>query len=134
MLHNSCKISEKRNSEKEAMEKGYAHGFRSGRNFLYNSGFPIDANWPWLLAIGDNVGVKRLAHDASIAQVGAHTKIGIMRIGDHPYIGAKSIILCDTRIGDNGIIGAGSVVTHDIPANSEWEKMREELEDGFGYL
>ena len=34
------------------------------------------------------------------------------------YIGANSIILCDTRIGDNVIIGAGSVVTKDIPSNS----------------
>lgn len=34
------------------------------------------------------------------------------------FIGADSIVCCNTRIGDNVIIGAGSVVTHDIPSNS----------------
>ena len=49
---------------------------------------------------------------------GAHTKIGIVRIGNNVFIGADSIVLCNTRIGDNVVIGAGSVVTHDIPSNS----------------
>lgn len=172
----------KKNSEKEAMEFCYAHGFRSGKNFSYNSGYPIDSNWPWLISVGDNVtlatGVKLLAHDASTAKTGAHTKIGIVRIGNNVFIGANSIVLCNTRIGDNVIIGAGSVVTHDVPSNSvvagnparyvcsfeefqkkhlsarnhgpvfdkyrwnewinasksEWEEMRNLLEDGCGYL
>lgn len=33
------------------------------------------------------------------------------------FIGADSVVLCNTRIGDNVIIGAGSVVTHDVPSN-----------------
>lgn len=100
----------------------YAHGFTSGKNFQYNSGYPIDANWPWLISVGDDVtlasNVRILAHDASTAKVGAKTKVGIVRIGNNVFIGADSIVLCNTRIGDNVIIGAGSVVTHDIPANS----------------
>ena len=63
-------------------------------------------------------GVRLLAHDASTVKVGAHTKIGIVQIGDNVFIGAGSIVLCNTRIGDNVIVGAGSVVTHDIPSNS----------------
>lgn len=108
--------------EKATMDYCYAHGFTSGKNFQYNSGYPIDANWPWLISVGDNVtlasNVRILAHDASTAKVGAHTKIGIVKIGNNVFIGADSIVLCDTRIGDNVVIGAGSVVTHDIPPNS----------------
>lgn len=63
-------------------------------------------------------GVKILAHDASTAKAGVHTKIGIVEIGDNVFIGANSIVLCNTRIGNNVIVGAGSVVTHDIPYNS----------------
>lgn len=108
--------------EKATMDYCFAHGFTAGKNFQYNSGYPIDANWPWLISVGDNVtlssGVRILAHDASTVKVGAHTKIGIVQIGSNVFIGADSIVLCDTRIGDNVVIGAGSVVTHDIPANS----------------
>lgn len=99
-----------------------AHGFRHGDNFSYNSGYPIDANFPWLISVGNDVtlatGVKLIAHDANTVKTGAHTKVGIVRIGNNAFIGANSIVLCDTRIGDNVIIGAGSVVTHDIPSNS----------------
>lgn len=108
--------------EKAAMDFCFAHGFRAGKNFQYNSGFPIDANWPWLISVGDDVtlasNVRILAHDASTAKAGAHTKIGIVKIGNNVFIGADSIVLCNTRIGNNVIIGAGSVVTHDVRSNS----------------
>lgn len=110
------------NPEAEAMRYCYEHGFTSGKNFQYNSGYPIDSNWPWLISVGDDVtlasNVRLLAHDASTGKAGAHTKIGIVRIGNNVFIGADSIVLCNTRIGDNVIIGAGSVVTHDVPSNS----------------
>lgn len=108
--------------EKATMDYCFAHGFTAGKNFSYNSGYPIDANWPWLISVGNDVtlssNVRILAHDASTVKVGAHTKIGIVKIGNNVFIGADSIVLCNTRIGDNVIIGAGSVVTHDIPSNS----------------
>lgn len=110
------------NPEKETLDYCYAHGFTSGKNFHCYSGYPIDANWPWLISVGDDVvlssNVRILAHDASTARAGAHTKIGIVKIGNNVFIGADSIVLCNTRIGDNVIIGAGSVVTKDIPSNS----------------
>lgn len=110
------------NPEKSAMEYAYAHGFKSGKNFQYNSGYPIDGNWPWLISVGDDVtlasNVRLLAHDASTAKTGVRTKVGIVRIGNNVFIGADSVVLCNTRIGDNVIIGAGSVVTKDIPSNS----------------
>lgn len=104
------------------MDYCFSHGFTAGKNFQYNSGYPIDANWPWLISVGDDVtlasNVRILAHDASTVKTGNGTKIGIVRIGNNVFIGADSIILCNTRIGDNVVIGAGSVVTHDVPSNS----------------
>lgn len=109
-------------SEKAAMDYCYAHGFTSGENFEYNSGYPIDANWPWLISVGDNVtlasNVRLLAHDASVCKAGARTKVGIVQIGSNVFIGADSVVLCNTRIGDNVIIGAGSVVACDVPSNT----------------
>ena len=108
--------------EAEAMRYAEEHGFTHGKNFEYNSGYPIDGNWPWLITVGDNVtlatGVKLLAHDASTAKTGVHTKIGIVKIGSNVFIGANAIVLPNVRIGDNVVIGAGSVVTGDVPSNS----------------
>lgn len=41
-----------------------------------------------------------------------------VEIGDHVFIGARSIILKGVKIGDGAVVGAGSVVTTDIPAHS----------------
>jgi acetyltransferase-like isoleucine patch superfamily enzyme len=38
-------------------------------------------------------------------------------IGDHVFIGARTIILKGVKIGNRSVIGAGSVVTTDIPEN-----------------
>lgn len=107
--------------EKAAMDYCFAHGFTAGKNFQYNSGYPIDANYPWLITIGNDVtistGVKLLAHDASTLLTKSHTKVGIVRIGNNVFIGAGTVVLCDTRIGDNVVIGVNSVVTHDLPSN-----------------
>lgn len=59
-----------------------------------------------------------MAHDASTAKTGVHTKIGIVQIGSNVFIGANAIVLPNVRIGDNVVIGAGSVVTRDVPSNS----------------
>ncbi len=104
------------------MEYCLNHGFRAGKNFQYNSGYPIDSNWPWLITIGDDVtlasNVRILAHDASTAKIpGVRTKVGTVEIGNNVFIGADSIVLPNTRIGDNVIIGAGSVVSKNLPSN-----------------
>lgn len=83
------------NPELQAIKYAEAPGFTHGTNFQYNSGYPIDGNWPWLISVGDNVtlasGVKLLAHDARTAKTGVHTKVGIVRIGSNVYIGANTI-------------------------------------------
>lgn len=38
-------------------------------------------------------------------------------IGNHVWIGMRSIILKGVHIGNNVVIGAGTVVTKDIPDN-----------------
>lgn len=97
------------------------HGMHLGKNSTINSGCLIDSGWPWLISIGDHVtiapNVTILAHDASPDVVECGTKLGKVSIGNHVFIGTRSVILCNTRIGDNVVIGAGSVVTHDLPSN-----------------
>lgn len=44
--------------------------------------------------------------------------LGTITIGNNVFIGARSIILYNTKIGNNCVIAAGSVITHDIPDNS----------------
>ncbi len=171
------------NPEADHMKYCYEHGFRSGKNFNYYSGYPIDGNWPWLISVGDDVtfasNVRILAHDASTYKAGIRCKIGIVKIGNNVFIGADSVVLCNVRIGDNVIVGANAVVTRDLPSNGvyagnparyicsfeewkvkhqeeskkrphfgqhanqqewikatpeEWQRMREALEDGYGYL
>ena len=44
--------------------------------------------------------------------------MGTIEIGNHSFIGARSIIMQNVKIDSNCIIGAGSVVTKDIPNGS----------------
>lgn len=108
-------------SHKATMDYCYSHGFTSGTNFHSYSDYPIDSNYPWLISVGDNVtlapNVKLLAHDSSTCWVGAHTKIGLVTIGNNVYVGMSTIVLCNVKIGDNVIIGANSVVTKSLPSN-----------------
>ena len=41
-----------------------------------------------------------------------------IRVGDHVWIGQRSLILKGVRIGDGAVVAAGSVVTHDVPARA----------------
>lgn len=36
-------------------------------------------------------------------------------VGDHVWIGCRSLILKGVHIGDHAVIGAGAIVTHDVP-------------------
>ena len=92
-----------------------ASGLTVGDHFECYSWEGIDANWPWLITIGNHVGISHhviiLAHDASPSWVDCGTKLGRVDIGNNVFIGAGVTILCNTKIGDNVVIGAGSVVS-----------------------
>lgn len=96
-------------------------GLTVGSNFSRQGGVRIDASYPFLIEIGDDVGfstnVTVLAHDNSLKRFIGIAKIGRVKIGNHVMIGASSTVLPNVRIGNNVIIGAGSVVTKDIPDN-----------------
>ncbi len=122
-LKNSIKRLFGINNEKLSVDYYRSLGTEIGNNFSFNSGYPIDINFPWLISIGDDVtlasNVRLLAHDASTAKIeGVRTKLGIVKIGNNVFIGADTVVLCNVRIGDNVVIGANSVVTHDVPSNS----------------
>ena len=97
-------------------------GMKVGENCHIYSAESIDGAWPWLISFGDNVTVSSnvtiLAHDASLNVVSCGTKLGRVEIGNNVFIGANSIVLCDTRINDNVVVAAGSIVTSDLEANA----------------
>lgn len=97
-----------------------AHGLQEGKNVDCFSWNGVDGQYPGLISIGDYVTIasncKLLAHDAAVGYVTRSTRIGVIEIGNHVFIGAGSIILPNVRIGDWSVVGAGSVVTKDIPA------------------
>lgn len=97
-------------------------GLTLGENVKIEKGVMIDASFPWLIEIGNNVtiapNVHILSHDASTHPLTGYTKLGRVEVGNNVFIGARSVILPNVKIGDNVIVGAGSVVTKNIPNNS----------------
>jgi maltose O-acetyltransferase len=98
-------------------------GVQIGENVhIANFGVIIDPSLTWLVKIGDNTviapNVHILAHDGSTQSELNYTKIGLVDIKDHVFIGAGSIILQGVTIGSNSLIGAGSLVVKDVPENS----------------
>lgn len=118
------KLIHSRKSPRELeLEHLKARGLRLGEKVDIFTDYPFDALYPGLISVGDYVtissNVKILAHDASMGYLtNGATKIGIVDIGNHVFIGHGSTILCNVRIGDYAVIGAGSVVTTDVPAHS----------------
>ena len=93
-------------------------GLIVGNGFQMEKGCNIDANFPWLIEIGNNVTLASwvyiVAHDgASKKQVG-YSRVGRITIGNNVFIGARSIVLSNVKIGDNSVVGANSVVTKDL--------------------
>ncbi len=119
-LHKLKKILSFEDSAQMELQYRLNRGLVIGENTHIYSIDGIDAAWPWLIKIGNNVTISSdvtiLAHDASTNVVRCSTKLGRVIIGDNVFIGARSVVLCNTKIGDNVIVGAGSVVTHDLPS------------------
>lgn len=95
------------------------HGLRMGEKVDCFSWQGMDFQYPGLITIGNEVtiasGCRLLAHDASVGCLTKSTRVGVVEIGDHCFIGADTTILPNVRIGEWSIVGAGSVVTKDIP-------------------
>jgi acetyltransferase-like isoleucine patch superfamily enzyme len=76
----------------------------------------LDRTFPAGIHIGKGTvvtfDVVILAHDYTRG-MHLHT-----HIGNHCFIGARSVIMPGVTIGDECIIGAGSVVTKDVPSHS----------------
>ncbi len=97
------------------------NGLIVGERFSLQKGAQIDSAFPWLITIGNQVTIAPsaliLSHDGSTKNLIGYTKIGCVEIADNVFIGAKSIILPNTKIGKNCVIGANSVVSGNIPDN-----------------
>lgn len=95
-------------------------GLVVGKNFQMEKGVNIDANFPWMIEIGNDVTLSSwvylVCHDGASQKHVGFSRIGKINIGNNVFIGAKSIIMPNVSIGDNSIIGANSVVTKSVPA------------------
>jgi maltose O-acetyltransferase len=100
------------------------HGLNVGSNLQIEKGANIDAVFPELITIGDNVTLAKdvyiLSHDGSTKKIIGYTRVGRVKIGDNVFIGAKTIVLPGVTIGNNSIVGAGSLVTKSISENEVW--------------
>ncbi len=80
-------------------------------------------NWDArLFEIGHHVTITMnsvlLTHGMKEQSDGSYkSKVGKLKIGNHVFIGAGTVITQPLTIGNNVIIGAGSVVTRSIPDN-----------------
>ena len=89
-------------------------GGKCGKNFKFYGSFPGE---PYLVEIGDDVTIAMdtllLTHDNSVIKcnIDATDYFGKIIIGDHCFIGARSILLPGVTLGERTIVGAGSVVT-----------------------
>lgn len=93
-------------------------GGKCGKNFMFYCDMPGE---PFLVEIGDDVtiayGTALLTHDNAVIKcdLDATDYFGKIKIGDHCFIGAKSILLPGVVLGERTIVGAGSVVTKSFP-------------------
>ena len=86
-----------------------------GNNSFINNGCKIRCHSH--IVIGDNCAIS---HDFTVMDSDAHEIEGIQHIqpviiGNHVWIGTRTIVLKGVTIGDGAIVAAGSVVTRDVP-------------------
>lgn len=99
-----------------------SRGLTIGENFNMEKDCNIDAGFPWMICIGDNVtlasGVYIIAHDASTKHFFNKSKVGGVEIGSNVFVGARSVILPNVHIGNNVVIGAGSCVAQNVESGT----------------
>lgn len=104
-------------------------GIQIGKNvnFFSPEEAKVDTQYPFLITIGDNVGIaagiRILTHDYSWSVIKREYgdilgSSGKVEVGNNVFIGSDCTLLKGCKIGDNVVIGAGSLVTGEIPSNS----------------
>ncbi len=81
---------------------------------------------PWCITLGNHVHITRevlfITHDGGTLlfrdKIPNLEITAPINVGNHVYIGVRSIIMPGVNIGNNCIIAAGSVVTKDVGDNS----------------
>ncbi len=105
-------------------KKAVANGLQTGTGVSVMSGVNFGSE-PWLITLGDYVrisfDVAFITHDGGtwafrdLPEYKDVIRYGTISIGDHTFIGARSIIMPGVNIGSRCVIGAGSIVTRNIP-------------------
>lgn len=108
--------------------KWFSHyyGVKIGKNVRFTGKDISFGSEPYLIEIGDHVtitpGVKFQTHDGGVAlfreEFPGLNVFGLIKIGNHVFIGEDAMIMYGVTIGNNVVIGARSVITKDIPDNS----------------
>lgn len=92
-----------------------------GRIYCYSDIVTMEA---YLITIKNGTTISNdvqfVTHDNSVEKlhIGFSDLFGEIIIGEHCFIGARSIILPGVILGDHCIVGSGSVVTKSFPAGS----------------
>lgn len=97
-----------------------------GDNFFANDNCSINCQQE--IKIGNDVflgqNVQIFDHDHDFNEMDNFICSSV-KIGNHVWIGANSIILKGVTIGDNCIIAAGSIVTKNVPSNTKLIQKRQ---------
>jgi maltose O-acetyltransferase len=109
-------------NEEQWLKDHIKSGMRIGVGCDINPGLVVDHSQCWLIEIGNYLTlapqVYLMAHDASAKAYLEYTKIGTVKLEDHCFIGARSMIMPGVTVGKNAIVAAGSVVTKSVPENT----------------
>lgn len=108
---------------------GYAKyiGVKIGKDVhIYGNPSGMFSTEPWCITLGNHVHITRevlfITHDGGTLlfrdKIPNLEITAPINVGNHVYIGVRSIIMPGVNIGNNCIIAAGSVVTKDVGDNS----------------
>lgn len=101
-----------------------SRGMKIGDHCRFGDHCVFDSSFCYLIKIGDHVTfsnrVQVLTHDSSLYDFIHKTKVGMVIVDDHAFIGARSLIMPGVHIGEGSIVAAGSVVTKDVLAGEVW--------------
>lgn len=99
-------------------------GMHVGKNFWCGDSCSFDMSFCYLIEIGNNVTfsnrVQIITHDSSLHDFIHRTKLGLVKIDDYAFIGARTLIMPGVHIGKGAIIAADSLVVKSVPDGEVW--------------